>query len=120
MPIPKPERFARIPASVYKDKSLTITDFRVYCQMATLCINTNIVSIGQRKLSEIAGFDRRNLRRSLESLGAKGHISRAINPISNRTVYQLNSTVFLATAQTPASYPKSTGLRLVEKRKSKL
>jgi len=98
--------FARIPENVLFDQELTLNDLRVYGAMALYCRQTNLIHIGQRKLSEFAHMDRRSLRRSLENLGRRGHISRAITLLAKRTVYQLNSPVFLATADQRLGAPQ--------------
>jgi hypothetical protein len=55
----------------------------------------NIVSIGQRRIAELAHVDRRSARRSLESLARRGHISTALTKLLRRSVFQLNSPVFV-------------------------
>jgi hypothetical protein len=93
--------YARVPDNVLFDPELTLSDLRVYGAMAIQCRKTNLVHIGQRLLADLAHVDRRTLRRSLENLGRRGHISRAIPMLSRRAVYQLNSPVFLATIDLP-------------------
>lgn len=96
-------RFARLPEEVFDDPELTRADLRVYCRMASHCINTNIFQFGQRWLSQELGMDRRNVVRSLNKLASRGHISTAIGYFSGRRVYQINSQIFLATAERVAS-----------------
>lgn len=96
MSVPQTPLFARIPAEVLFDRELSRNDLQVYGTMALECMRTNLFSLGQVQLARLAQVDRRTLRRCLESLGRRGHISRAIGRLSRRTVYQLNSPVFLA------------------------
>lgn len=99
MPVEKTARFARTPENVLLDPFLSHLEVRIYGIMALHCIGTNILMMGQRKLAQLAHVDRRNLSRYLDKLAARGHISRAIGRISRRTVYQLNSSVFLSTVK---------------------
>lgn len=91
-------RFARVPASVLEDHALTHTDIRVFASMAKYCVDTDLVYIGQRKLATEARVHRTSLRRSLRRLAKRGHISCSVYTATRkRTIYRLNSPVFLAT-----------------------
>ena len=96
--MPNEKRFARIPVTVLDDEQLTPTDKLVYARLALLCWGGNIALVSQRSLSKAAHMDRRNLKRSLDNLARRGHISRAVGRMSRKTVFQLNSPVFLADA----------------------
>lgn len=115
---PKPPRFARIPLNVLLDPDLTLSDLRLYGVMASMSIDSNIIQLGQRKLAEISGLHRRTVRRCIERLGAKGHISRAIHLWSHRAVYQLNSPVFLATIRQLRGTPERPLLGAPERPRS--
>ena len=116
--IPSP-RFARIPETLLNDPALTLTDLKVFGQMAMLCIDTNIVTIGQRRLAELTRLEKRNLVRSLDNLAKLGYVSRAIGFLSGRTVYQLNSPIFLATAEkSTGTHPYSKGIHVVKRKKT--
>lgn len=92
-------RFAKIPETILTSPFLTPADRHVYAILALQVFNTNIVNIGQRRLAKLCAMDRRTVRRSLERLAKLGHISTAIGRLSGRTVYQLNSPVFLGEAE---------------------
>lgn len=98
-------RFARVPESVFLDKRLTRNDLLVYSAIAAHCFRTNLYQFGQRRLSLYLSLSRRSIRRSLEKLARSGHISTAISKLGGRSVYQLNSPVFLVTDErfTPQS-----------------
>lgn len=92
---PPATRYARTPDSVLSDPELSHADVRVFGALSMHAFGGNIVSIGQRRLAEIARVDRRSVRRSLEALARQGHISTAITTLLKRSVYQLHSPIFL-------------------------
>jgi hypothetical protein len=94
-----PKQFARIPYEVLYDPEITGADLKVYGTMALQCRKTNLVHIGQRLLAKLSHMNRRTLRSVLDHLAKRGHISRALTRLDRRTVYQLNSEVFLATCE---------------------
>ncbi len=89
-------RHARVPIEVLSDPELSHADVRVYAAMAVFCFKGgNIVKSGQRQLAATCQVDRRTIRRSLENLAKRGHISSAIVKTGARANYQLNSPVFM-------------------------
>jgi len=92
--MPPENTFARIPRSVLLDPKLSANDLRVYGVMAANCFNTNLSFLGQRKIASLANLHRRTVRRSLETLASRGHISRSLYSLNHHVVYQLNSPVF--------------------------
>lgn len=87
-------RFARIPESVLLDSELSPGDVKAYAVLSMHVYEGNICCIGQRRIAEMAGVNRRTLRRQLTSLAKRGHISTSIVHLKRRNVYQLNSPVF--------------------------
>src|SRR5262249_23700940 len=88
-------RFARIPESVLCDPELSHVDGRVYGAASYHCIGGNNVTLRQRRIAELAHVDRRTARRSLTNLARHGHISVSVVKLLKRTVYQLNSPIFV-------------------------
>lgn len=86
--------FIRVPMVVFNDRSLGLVDLRVYLAIAIHARGGNIVSVGQRRLAEIAGVERRNLGRHLKKLAKQGHISTSFTALRMRSIFQLNSQVF--------------------------
>src|SRR5262249_46716593 len=78
---------------------LSHVDVRVYGALSYHCIGGNIVTVGQRRIAELAHIDRRTVRRSLAKLAKRGHISVSVTKLLKRTVYQLNSAIFLQDQQ---------------------
>ncbi len=91
---PNSLRFARLPEAVLCDPKLDNAAVRVYAILAMHVHQGNIVTVGQRRLAEISGMDRRTIRRSFDNLAKQGHISTAITKLGRRTIYQLNSAIF--------------------------
>lgn len=92
--MPSDIRFARLPEAVLLDPALKLEDLKVYAILALHVFSTNLVWIGQRRISELADMDRRNVRRSLVRLAQTGHISCAVSTLGKRNVLQLNSKIF--------------------------
>lgn len=88
-------RHVRIPTEVLTSAELSHTDVRVFGALAMHAIGGNIVTIGQRRLAELARVDRRTIRKSLKVLAKQGHISTAITKLLKRNVYCLHSPIYL-------------------------
>jgi hypothetical protein len=87
-------QYARVPKSVLYDQELTPHDIKAYSILSMHVFEGNICSIGQRRLSELANMDRRDIRKHLNNLAARGHIATSIFKLKGRHVYQLNSPIF--------------------------
>lgn len=88
-------RFARLPLDIMQHRALSAADKLVYAALAVCVRKTNIATVGQRKLAQLAGVGRATVQRSLLTLGRHGLISCSIHRLGNRMVYQLNHPLFL-------------------------
>lgn len=83
--------YAVIPPEVLFDETLNNCDLRVYCTLVYFRIPKGwTCEIGERRLAEAAGIDRRSLRKSIPKLIKPGHINRTVNGI-DRSVYEIKN-----------------------------
>ncbi len=96
--------YAVIPPEVLFDETLNHCDLRAYAILVYFRSPKEWRSeIGERRLSEAAGIDRRSLRKSIPKLIKAGHINRTIHGY-DRSVYDIKN--YLAEL-TPKSEKKS-------------
>lgn len=81
-----------VPCEVLADSRLSAGTVRVYAIISYYRQGSH-ASIGQRKLAEVAGMDRRSLRKHLKTLSEAGHLVFNTDR-RERSIYKLTSDLF--------------------------
>jgi hypothetical protein len=100
------KRYAKLPASVLRDRRLTGTAKLVYAELALWAFQGNVVRKGQRAIAEAIGARQMTVSTAIRQLVDAGHIRNANRELSRRGqmsatqakhcrgVYELLSPVF--------------------------
>lgn len=97
-------QFARIPLDILTNPALNAAEIKVYGILAATAQQTNLACIGQRRLADLSGVDRRSVRRALASLAKFNYIAQSIFKMNRRTVYELKHPIFTSEESETSGY----------------
>ena len=86
--------FARVPAEVLSDRRLKDRDTRVYAVLANACFQGRDVTLGKRRIANLARCAERLVVESLRRLEDAGHIKKHPRRRGERGRYSLLSSIF--------------------------